>query len=119
MEYKEALKTRAVVREPTDLIHRRVDKFFADSIVAACIYKTKALDQTVANRKKEVKGTVVRGVFFPRDHALGVEERTHRATLDLVDHAWLKVDIERAGDILARARLCEECRMADVLVACA
>lgn len=119
MEYKEALKTRAVVREPTDLIHRRVDKFFADSIVAACIYKTKALDQTVANRKKEVKGTVVRGVFFPRDHALGVEERTHRATLDLVDHAWLEVDIERAGDILARPRLCEECRMADVLVACA
>lgn len=119
MEDKEALKARAVIREPTDLIHRRVDKFFADGIVAACIYKAKPLDQTVANRKKEVKGTVVRGVFFPRDHALGVEERTHRATLDLVDHAWLEVDIERAGDILARARLCEECRMADVLVACA
>ena len=118
MEYKEALKARAVVCEPTDLIHSGVNKFFADGIVAACVFKAKPLDQTIANRKKEVIRTVVRGVFFPRDHALGVEERTHWATLDLVDHAWLEVDIERAGDILARARLCEECRMADVLVAC-
>jgi hypothetical protein len=116
VEDKEALKASTVVREPTDLVHRWVDKLFADRIVSTCIYKPQRLDQTVANRKeKKMKRTVVCGVFFPRDHALGVEERTHGATLDLVDDAWLEVDIERAGDILARARLCEERGMADVL----
>jgi hypothetical protein len=55
MEDKEALKARAVIRKPADLIHRRVDKFFADRIVTACIYKPQPLDQTVANRKERKK----------------------------------------------------------------
>ncbi len=55
--------------------------------------------------KEEVKRTVVRGVFFPSNHALGVEERTHWTGLDFVDDTRLEVDVERAGDILARTRL--------------
>ncbi len=112
VENKEALEASAVVRKPTDLVHRWVDKFFPDGIVAACICKptcapvhTTSLDKAAAKRKDKVKRTVDRGVFFPSNHALGVEERTHWTSLDLVDDAWLEVDIERTRDILARARL--------------
>ena len=58
VENKEALEASAVVRESTYLVHRWVDKFFPDSIVAACIYKpiwgavhTTSLDKATANRK--------------------------------------------------------------------
>jgi hypothetical protein len=39
VEDKEALEATAVVRESADLVHSRVDKLLANSIVTACIYK--------------------------------------------------------------------------------
>jgi hypothetical protein len=52
--------------------------------------------------------TVVRSVLLPGDHALRVEQRAHRASSDFVDNTWLEIDVEGAGDILARSRLREE-----------
>ena len=37
VEYEEALKTRAVVREATDLVHDGVDELLADGVVSTSI----------------------------------------------------------------------------------
>jgi len=64
-----------------------------------------------------LKRTIVRGIFLPSDHTFWVEQGAHWPGSDLVDNAWFEIDIERARDILARARLREEGRMAYVLFA--
>ena len=61
--------------------------------------------------------TVVGRVLLPRDHSLGVEEGAVRASLHIVDGTGLEVDVERAGHVLAVARLGEEGRKAAVMVA--
>ena len=40
VENEEALETRAVVREPANLVHDEVDLFLADRVVATGIYAT-------------------------------------------------------------------------------
>lgn len=58
--------------------------------------------------KMSERRTVVRSILLSGDHALGMEEGTHRAGLDLVDDPWLEIDVEGARDIFSRARLREE-----------
>src|SRR6266404_827215 len=40
VEDEEALEASAVVRQPTDLVHGWIDKFFPNGIVAACICRS-------------------------------------------------------------------------------
>merc|ERR1719217_1366080 len=51
---------------------------------------------------------VVGRVLLARDDLLGVEELTVRARADLVADRRLEVDVDRARDVLAGARLREE-----------
>ena len=60
--------------------------------------------------------TVVGRILLSSNHRLRVEQRAIRTGLDIVDCAGLEVNVERAGDILARASLGEERREATVAV---
>ena len=52
--------------------------------------------------------TVVGRILLSRNHRLRVEEGPVGTRLDIVDGARLKIDVERTGDVLARASLGEE-----------
>ena len=88
MEAEEALEARAVVGELADAVEHEVDDLLADGVVAARV--------------------VVGGVLLARDDLLGVEELAVRAGADLVADGRLEVDVDRARDVLAGARLREE-----------
>ena len=53
VEDKKALEASAVVCESTDFVHRRVDKFFPDGIVAACICKRTCMQPTSSDMQTE------------------------------------------------------------------
>merc|ERR1719198_2448182 len=88
VEAEEALEARAVVRELADAVEDEVDDLLADRVVAARV--------------------VVGRVLLARDDLLGVEELAVRARADLVADRRLEVDVDRARDVLAGARLREE-----------
>merc|ERR1719201_3116069 len=88
VEGEEALEARAVVRELADAVEHEVDDLLADRVVAARV--------------------VVGRVLLARDDLLGVEELAVRARADLVADRRLEVDVDRARDVLAGARLREE-----------
>mmetsp|Transcript_15830 Transcript_15830/g.51540 ORF Transcript_15830/g.51540 Transcript_15830/m.51540 type:complete len:418 (+) Transcript_15830:301-1554(+) len=88
VEREEALEARAVVRELADAVEDEVDDLLADRVVAA--------------------GVVVRRVLLARDDLLGVVELAVGARADLVADRRLEVDVDRAGHVLAGARLREE-----------
>ena len=52
--------------------------------------------------------TVVGRILLAGNHGLRMEERPVVAALDLIDGARLEVDVEGAGNVLARASLGEE-----------
>ena len=54
--------------------------------------------------------TVVGGVFLAGDHGLGMEERSVRADLHVVDNARLKVHIDRTRDVFSSCGLGKESR---------
>ena len=81
VEAEEALEARAVVGELSHAVEHEVDDLLADG---------------------------VRRVLFARDDLLRVVELAVRARADLVAHGGLKVDVDGARDVLARARLREE-----------
>ena len=60
--------------------------------------------------------TVVGRILLSRNHRLRVEQGPVGTRLDVVDGARLKIDVKRAGDVLARTRLGEERRKAAVAV---
>lgn len=60
--------------------------------------------------------TVVGRVLLSRNHRLRVEQGPVRTRLDIVDGARLKIDVERTGNVLARASLGEERGEAAVVV---
>jgi len=88
VEGEEALEARAVVRELADAVEHEVHDLLADRVVAARV--------------------VVGRVLLARDDLLGVEELAVRARADLVADRRLEVDVDRARDVLAGARLREE-----------
>ena len=83
MEDKEALEASAVVRKPTDLDHRWVDKLFPDGIVAACICapaRTSIRKDHRLKQKDKEKRTVVRNASsFP---VIMLSGCTHWTSLD-------------------------------------
>ena len=81
VEAEEALEARAVVGELSHAVEHEVDDLLADG---------------------------ARRVLFARDDLLRVVELAVRARADLVAHGGLKVDVDGARDVLARARLREE-----------
>ena len=81
VEAEEALEARAVVGELSHAVGHEVDDLLAGG---------------------------VRRVLFARDDLLRVVELAVRARADLVAHGGLKVDVDGARDVLARARLREE-----------
>mmetsp|Transcript_19950 Transcript_19950/g.79552 ORF Transcript_19950/g.79552 Transcript_19950/m.79552 type:complete len:219 (+) Transcript_19950:3177-3833(+) len=88
VEGEEALEARAVVGELADAVEDEIDDLLADCVMAARV--------------------VVRRVLLARDDLLGVIELAVRPRADLVAHRRLEVDVDRARDVLARARLGEE-----------
>jgi len=100
VEYEEALKARAVIREAPDCVHDLVDDLLADCVVTA--------------------GVVVGSVFFARDENFWVIEVLVSASADLVDDCWLQVYEDGARHLLAIACFVVECvESVDVCVFCA
>ena len=60
--------------------------------------------------------TVVGRILLSRNHRLRVEQGPVGTRLDVVDGARLKVDVERAGNVLARTSLREESRETTIVV---
>lgn len=66
------------------------------------------------SEKKVAPRTIVSSVLFPRDHRFWMEERPIQASLDIVDDAGFKINVQGAGNMLSRARLREEGRKAGI-----
>lgn len=92
VEHQEALQTRAVVGDTTDLIEDLVDHFLADGVVATSV--------------------VVGGILLARDHLFGVEEGTVRASADFIDDIRLQVAVDGARDVFALACSSQSCQFA-------
>lgn len=83
VEDEEALETRAVVCNSSDLVENLVDQLLADGVVTT--------------------GVVVRGILLASDHLLGVEQAAVGAGADLVDHVGLEITVDGAGNVFAVA----------------
>ena len=64
----------------------------------------------------EMRRTVVGRILLSRNHRLRVEQGPVRTRPDIVNSARLKIDVERTGNVFARASLGEERREATVAV---
>ena len=60
--------------------------------------------------------TVVGRILLSRNHRLRVEQGPVRTRPDIVNSARLKIDVERTGNVFARASLGEERREATIAV---
>ena len=108
VEDEKALEAVGVVRKATKLFHGWVDELLADSVVSTCIYQREVMSKKDLEGRKSGVCTVVRSVLFSCQHCFRVEKGSIGASLDLVDNTRLQVDVERARDILAGARLRKE-----------
>eukprot|EP00951_Prasinocladus_malaysianus_P005527 scaffold39124_cov44-Prasinocladus_malaysianus.AAC.1 len=88
VEHQEALEASAVVGQLADAVENEVNNLLADSVMTT--------------------GKVVGGILLAGDKLLGVEELAVGAGADLVNDGRLKVDKDRAGDVLASTSLGEE-----------
>merc|ERR1719446_2001667 len=88
VEDEEALEPGALISELTDAVESKIDDLLADGVVAASV--------------------VVSGVLLAGDQLLWVVELTVGAGADLVDHGWLKIEVDATGHVLASASLGEE-----------
>lgn len=94
VEDKEALKTRAVVGEPPQLLDADINDLLSDSVVTTSV--------------------VVRGVLLAGHERLRMEKGTVGASLDLVNDIGLQIDVKRAGNVFSGSSLREEGREASV-----
>jgi len=88
VEDQESLETGALVSELSDSVEDQVHDFLSDGVVSSC--------------------EVVGSVFLAGDQLLRVVQLSVSTGSDLVDDGRLKVDEDRAGDVLASSSLAEE-----------
>ena len=75
----EALETGAVVSQLTDAVESEVDNFFADGVMST--------------------SEIVRGIFLAGDQLFRMEKLTVRAGAHLIDHRWLQIEENCAGNL--------------------
>lgn len=85
MEDEEALETRAVVCNPSDLVQNLVNQLLADRVVTTSV--------------------VVGSILLASDHLLGVEQTAVGTSADLVNNVGLEIAVDGAGDVFAVALL--------------
>lgn len=83
VEDQEALETRAIICNMANLVENLIDEFFANRIMTT--------------------GVVVGGIFLASNHLFGMEETAVGASADFVNHIWLQITIDGAGNIFAVA----------------
>merc|ERR1712153_223879 len=88
VEDHEALETGTLVGELTEAVKSKVNNLLANGVVATSV--------------------VIGCVLLARDQLLWVVELTVGAGTDLVNHGWLKIEVDGAWDVLASASLREE-----------
>merc|ERR1712166_1228437 len=88
VEDHEALETGTLVGELTEAVKSKVNNLLASGVVAASV--------------------VIGCVLLARDQLLWVVELTVGAGTDLVNHGWLKIEVDGTWDVLAGSSLREE-----------
>ena len=88
VEDHEALETGTLVSKLTQTVKSKIDNLLADGVVATSV--------------------VIGCVLLARDQLLWVVELTVGAGADLVNHGWLKIEVDGAWNVLASASLGEE-----------
>jgi len=88
VEAHEALETSALIRKLAKAIEGEVNNLLSDGVVAARV--------------------IVGGILFSGDELLWVVELTVSSGADLVNHGWLKIQVDATWDVLASTSLREE-----------
>lgn len=92
VEDEEALEAIAVVGQPADLVHDKVNLLLANGVVTPGVWVYQSDKAREARRNLPL--TVAGGVFLARHKSLRVEETLVSTAANLIDDVGLKVDVE-------------------------
>lgn len=105
MENEEALQSGAVIGQPPNPVHSKVDHLLADGVMTTSICQ---INESQKSSLMEINLTVIRRVLLAGHERLGVEEVAVRAISDLVDNVGFQVNVKRAWHVFAFAGLGEK-----------